>query len=467
MDLQHFLNGPRVELSQMLEARERRVWLQQAILKAYPVTLVSFTLNIAGPIKVFPLAVRSYEEGLELIRCQCKAWGLPIVHTQEVRESSGYECFLSVDAPALKVKEILSHLEGQISLGRLFDMDVLDTDGQKLSRTQLGLPERTCLVCGRPAFECSRARKHSLDDILRQTVSIMWDYFAHRYAVKVSTTAARALLYEVLSTPKPGLVDKRNSGSHKDMDIATFETSAVTLLPYLRQFVLYGVDHCQGDPASFLHDLRPMGIQAEIDMLRATGGVNTHKGILFSIGILLCALGVCYGQEALPNRAKLRKLCAAIAAPINGELAHITPENARSHGELLYVQHGVLGARGEAANGFPGLFETALPVMDKLLEDGLSLNDVGVITLLHIMAEVQDTNIISRSSYPRMVELQTQLKALLALPLSPAQLVEEAEKMDRQFIAENISPGGSADLLALSYLVRFLEDQGLMAPLGS
>ena len=463
MDLQHFLQGTPVELPQMLEARERRVWLQQAILQKYPVTLVSFTLNIAGPIKVFPLAVRSYEEGLELIRCQCKAWGLPIVHTQEIRESSGFERFLSVDAPALKVKEILSQLEGQISLGRLFDIDVLDTDGSKLSRTQLGLPERTCLVCGRPAFECSRARNHSLDDILRQSVSIMWDYFAHRYAVKVSTAASRALLYEVLATPKPGLVDKNNSGAHRDMDIATFETSAVTLLPYLRQFVLYGVDHCNQDPKRFLYDLRPIGIQAEIDMLRATGGVNTHKGILFSMGILLCALGVCYGREELPGRERLRQLSTSISAPIKAELDSITSDTARSHGEQLYLEHGVLGARGEAVNGFPGLFETALPMMDALLEGGETLNDAGVVTLLHIMAEIQDTNIISRSSYSRMAELQAQLRDLLSRHLSPAQLVEESGSLDRRFIEENISPGGSADLLALAYLIRFLEDTGLMS----
>ena len=462
MDLEHFLTGARVEPPQMLAARERRAALQQAALEKYPMSLISFTLNIAGPVKVFPLAVRTYEEGLGQIRCQCRVMGVPVVHTRELRETTGYEALLSVDAPARALKEALARLEQNSSLGRLFDIDVLDANGRKLSRTELGLPERACLVCGKPAFQCSSTRAHSLDEILPHTCSIMWDYFAERYGVQLASAASRALLYEVLATPKPGLVDKANSGSHRDMDIVTFETSALALIPYFKAFVTYGVDHCDRDPGTFLADLRPIGIQAEFDMLRATGGVNTHKGIIFSLGLILAALGAFYGQERTPTRQELRELCQAIAAPLAADFDRLDGGGACSHGERTYAAHGIRGARGEALDGFPTLFNAALPTMDALLDQGVSLNDAGVVTLLHIIAAAQDTNLIARSSYERMEAVRAEVQALLDRDLPLPQLLAETAELDRRFIAENLSPGGSADLLALTYFIRFLEQEGLL-----
>lgn len=457
MNINEMLTGTVVELPEMMDARERRAANQRRLQQQYGQTLISFTLNIPGPIKVFPLVIQTYEEGLELIHCQCKACGIPLGHVEQVREHTGYEAFLLADAPPLQVKRALAQLEQSTSLGRLFDIDVLDQNGEKVSRTDLGQPERTCLLCGKPAFVCSRSRAHSLEELLERACSIMWDYFARRHADKLAAMACRALLYEVLATPKPGLVDKCNDGSHSDMDISTFETSALALLPYFTAFVTYGVDHCHQPIESILPDLRPMGIQGEIAMLRATGGINTHKGAIFSMGILLAALGIQYGQGKPYVRDEIQTLCRNIAAPLAQELEGITPENARTNGERLYALHGVSGARGEAAAGLPTLFQTALPRMDGLLAEGWSLNDAGVATLLDIMAVSQDTNIVARSSYERMEELRRQTAELIAQNLPAGSLLEQVAQLDQQYIQEHVSPGGSADLLALTYFLRFLE----------
>lgn len=462
MDLQHFLTGEPVELQQMLDARERRVSIQARLQKQFQLPLISFTLNIAGPVKVFPLAARTFEEGIKLIRCQCRAWEIPILYTKEVRESTGNTCYLIAKAPAETVKRALMDLEQRTSLGRLFDIDILDADGRKLSRTELGAPERRCLLCGRPAYVCGRARAHPMGEILKRTVSIMRDYFAEQYADRTARVAVRALLYEVQATPKPGLVDRHNSGAHRDMNVFTFETSALALLPYFKTFVAAGITHSEHQPEALLEDLRPIGLQAEVSMFQATGEVNTHKGILFSMGILCAALGICFGREASPTRQVIQGLCRQIAAPLCADFTNITGENAVSHGEKQFAAYGVRGIRGEAVSGFPALFRAALPRLDHLLADGYSLNDAGVLTLVSAIAETEDTNLIARSSYERTLLIRRRLRELIDDGLAQRDYLTILEQLDQEFIAEGISPGGSADILALAYFIRFLEQEGLM-----
>lgn len=462
MDVKQLLTGPLVSLPEVLAARERRVEIQQRLQRQYPMPLISFTLNIAGPVKAFALAVKTYEEGVELIRCECKARGIVLAHSEAVCADTGCESFFCAQAPAEKIKLAMAGLEQSSSLGRLFDIDVLDTDGRKLSRTEVGLPERSCLLCGQPAFVCSRSRAHSIEQLLERTATIMWDYFAERYAARTASAACRALLYEVLATPKPGLVDKQNTGSHTDMDIVTFESSALALLPYLKAFVTCGIDHCTDDPGKMLARLRPAGLQAEVEMLRATGGVNTHKGIIFSLGILGAALGVCYGNGRPADRCALQKTAKGIAAPLLHDFDGVTAENAVSNGEKLYAAYGVRGVRGEAADGYPTLFETALPRMDGLAAAGYSANDCGVLTLLSILAAAQDTNLIIRSSYDEACRQRERLAALVAADIEHRDYLALAQQLDREFIDRQMSPGGSADLLALTYFLRFLEQDGLM-----
>ena len=464
MDLKRFVIGESVEPMQMLDARESRVQRQREIQRRFPMPLVSFTLNIPGSIKVFPLSVETFTEGMELIRCHCKARGIPIRNVEETRGATGWEGFLSVDAPAKKVKAALVLIEESCTLGRLMDIDVLDSGGEMLSRTELGYPARTCPLCGSPAFVCSRSRVHPVEKLLEFECAVMEDYFAQRYAEGAASAAARALLYEVLTTPKPGLIDKRNNGAHDDMDLTTFENSALVLIPYFKEFIAHGIKHWNTPPERLLDGLREIGVKAEISMLRTTGGVNTHKGIIFSMGILSAAMGMCWGKGELPSRQQLRWLSQAIVAPIESDFQGLTVENAVSHGERLYVQYGLKGARGEAMAGFPTLFETALPRLDQLLLEGWDLNDAGVAVLLEILSVSEDSNVAARSSWKRMLELSMQARDILEEGNDRARLLAAAKKLDDALIAEKISPGGSADLLALSYYVHFLEREGFMTP---
>ena len=110
MNLQKIVTGQYVELPKMLDARERRQFVQQKLLNEHQLPLISFTLNIVGPIKVFPLAIRTFEEGLSMIRTQCMAWKLPIIEEKRIKDITGYEAFLVIDSDARTVKEILCRL---------------------------------------------------------------------------------------------------------------------------------------------------------------------------------------------------------------------------------------------------------------------------------------------------------------------------------------------------------------------
>lgn len=455
MKLSLLLTGPETDLAAMLDAREQRAAAQQRLLDAFPMTLVSFTMNIPGPHKVFPLAVQGFEEGLRLLTYYFRSWGFPICHREIQRPSTGCQAFFSTSAPPEAVKQRLVWLEDHCPLGRLFDLDVLDPQGQKISRQALGLPGRTCLICSGPVFLCSRSRAHSLTELLEKTCRILLDYFDEEYARRVSGLAVRALLQEVRTTPKPGLVDLDNSGAHSDMDETTFEESALSLMPWFQRFVLYGIRQEDRPLSGLLPGLRELGMQAEVHMLLATGGVNTHKGLIFSMGILLCSLGCCRSRGLPLGRVQLQQVCRQISSPLSRDFPDL---KGMTHGECSYRSHGVTGARGQAMAGFPTLFSAALPALDRWEGNP----GAGTAALLEIMAVTQDTNVISRSSCQTAQALRGELADFLSQAPSMDAILDYARKLDQRLIRKNISPGGSADLLALGFFLKLLERNSLL-----
>ena len=195
-------------------------------------------------------------------------------------------------------------------------------------------------------------------------------------------------------------------------------------------------------------------MEAEAAMLRATGGVNTHKGAIFSMGLICAAAGRL--DPAHWTAAQLSALCRDMTQGIvQKELSGVTADNAKTSGEKLYALYGVTGARGQAESGFSAVFETGLPVLHQGLRQGLSVPDAGCAVLLHLIACQDDTNLIHRGGREAQLRIRRELSALLADTPYPSQ--EKLLELDKAFIAKNLSPGGSADLLALTYLVYFLQ----------
>ena len=153
---------PSITLEQMLAAREQRVFRQQKLLKQYGLPMVCFTMNIAGPVKNSPLIRSGFMLGVRYLKERIAALKMNCIHYEETNEPTGNEAyFIIADAP-LTIKKITSDIEDETDLGRLFDMDVLKADGEKVERTELGLSPRLCLICGGPARDCARSRAHTV-----------------------------------------------------------------------------------------------------------------------------------------------------------------------------------------------------------------------------------------------------------------------------------------------------------------
>ena len=447
-----------VTLLEMLEARERRAERQRRLLEEYHATLVCFTMNIAGPVKNSPLIRRGFVLGRRLLEEQFRVAGIRVLHSGESSENTGNEAVFVVDQEPLAVKALSVEIEDHTTAGRLFDMDVLCPDGRKVDRQELGLPGRRCLICGGPAQACARSRTHTVAQLQEKTGSLLAEAIREADRGCAARLACQALLYEVATTPKPGLVDRNNSGSHRDMDFFTFQASAAALWPYFARCAEIGMDTRREAPEETFARLRFPGKLAEGEMLRATGGVNTHKGAIFSMGILCGALGR-LEREQWGNPGAVMAECAAMTRGIvSRDYAGLTSRTAKTAGQQLYLRYGITGVRGQAEEGFPAVIHVGLPKLEAALAAGRTVNQAGCAALLAMLADTADTNMIRRGGYA--LAKQTAEAAAQLLEKEPFPAEETLEKLDAAFIRDNLSPGGTADLLAMVYMLHFLKEEG-------
>ena len=446
-----------VSLLEMLDARERRVHHQQELLEQYHKPLICFTMNIAGPIKDSPLIRRGFARGQQLLRQQFFRAKLTPLSAEAHCAATGCEAFYVLDADPMTIKKFTTDIEDATPLGRLFDMDVLRPDGTKVDREELSLSGRRCLICGGPAKVCSSRRIHTVAELQTKTTDILTETLDAWDAATAAQQAIRALLYEVTTTPKPGLVDRRNSGSHTDMDSFTFMSSAAALYPYFEACAKVGRETMDRPAPETFAALRPLGCEAEGEMLDATNGVNTHKGAVFSIGITCAALGRLNRAEWCDPTRVLQEVAAMTMGLTQQDLADVTTENAVTAGQKLYAQYGITGIRGQVEAGLPVVLHHGLPVLENGLKLGYDINRAGCAALLEILVHSTDTNMIARSSRERQLAWVARVKELLAQTPYPDE--EALVELDDQFIAENLSPGGSADLLALTYLLYFFKTE--------
>lgn len=457
-------SGNCVSLEEILNARENRVKIQQKMLQKAPTCLLSFTLNIPGSVKVFPYTKWAYEVGSSIISKGVSLLNGDVLEQFEAKNETGWEGFFALNLPPEEIKTYLLEQEEHHPLGRLFDFDVLRTDGSKLSRQELGFPERTCLLCGNPAFLCGRSRTHSAQELLAKEIELMENFFISRLSNHIGLLMQKALFYEVNTSLKPGLVDRLHNGSHKDMRLSTFINSAYSLTDYFCQCVKEGLscDCSKKELPLLFQKLRGIGKQAEKNMLFATQGINTHKGIVFSGGILCAAIGYYISTNSKDISSEnfllsLPEICRCMLPELLSDYLTLTPDTAKTNGEKLYLKYKITGIRGEAKEGFPLLFNVGFPLFQAVLKKGFSLWQAGLITLLHYIACTEDTNLIIRSDYQLACKIQKNLQQFLAHATYEKQL-SILPKLDAFFVSRNISPGGSADMLALTYFLYFIQN---------
>lgn len=247
----------------------------------------------------------------------------------------------------------------------------------------------------------------------------------------VADLAERALRLELDTTPKPGLVDRRDNGAHKDMDYALMSKSISALRPYLTRLALESAKDI--DPAK----IKEIGIEAEKAMLKATGGVNTHKGALFCIGLSVAAASCLACSTGAVDAYSFKELVSRAASEI--------PSARGTHGAEAKRSFKAVGALENARAAYPELFTDWLPYYRSLECDPFRCHK----TLLHIMTTLDDTNILHRRGAEGLAHAEAEAARLLE-DFSESGL----SSLNKDFIRENISPGGSADMLSLTIFIE-------------
>ncbi|MBB4427239.1 triphosphoribosyl-dephospho-CoA synthase [Bradyrhizobium sp. CIR48] len=264
-------------------------------------------------------------------------------------------------------------------------------------------------------------------------------------AEELGHLASLSLTLEVETYPKPGLVSHVDNGAHRDMDAVMLCLSADTLAPFFSELAVAGAE------GAGMNRLRAIGVAAERAMLAATQGVNTHRGAIFGLGLLCAAAGY-------RNAVGIRKSLGRLVSERWGHDILSGPVSLRSHGAVAGRRYGAGGARVEAADGFPSVYDIALPALHAARE--LAPNDeeaVRVETCMRLIAEVTDTNLLHRGGAEGLRFAQESAASFLAGGVGSLGWRERAAEIHRAFVARNLSPGGSADLLAMALFVDRLE----------
>lgn len=286
----------------------------------------------------------------------------------------------------------------------------------------------------------------------------------------IAHLATQALQAELDTTPKPGLVDKDNNGAHRDMDYALMQRSIDTLHPYFVKLALLGCTDAMPTHTS----IRDIGIEAERAMLSATNGVNTHKGALFSMGLAVVAAAheerkiAANEEQILKERNGGEDVLVSLQTTIKA-LAASFPDTSGTHGSkaklLSKGATAIKGALDNAREGYEMLFAEWLPfyIERRKEHDAHTLHK----TLLRIMCDLDDTNVIYRTDLATAEEVKQEARALLD-SFSKAHTAEDKEKridaellalkdMDKRYTARNISPGGAADMLSLTIFIGSIQ----------
>ncbi|MDO4755109.1 MAG: triphosphoribosyl-dephospho-CoA synthase [Parabacteroides sp.] len=273
----------------------------------------------------------------------------------------------------------------------------------------------------------------------------------------VAQYLTQAILLEVCTHPKPGLVTRLSNGSHSDMSILTFMMSSAILSKAFYDLENIGKNH-KGTIKELFNEVRKYGIVAERQLLVATKGINTQRGILFAGGLVSAAAG--YASRTTLDINRVIEVIKEMAVNLVRNELISTGERRKTAGEKLYRKYGITGIRGEVEKGFPSVIEHGLPALREAMHRCNKIDYAFLHTLINLMAVVEDTNVVWRTDYDMLVNVKRIAKDILdkgsVFTEQGRTAIKEAETM---FIEKRISPGGSADLLSVTIALYLFENR--------
>ncbi len=452
-------------ITNLLHARETRM-IQKLQLTQGGYHLVSLQLNIPGLPKTndllkdfFSFVDERFQE-FYLSKGHLQRWQTKVVRTDY---SGDWAIFLfksrSIEASTLK--EITEEFEQSFELGRIVDLDILDSDGFPVSSGKA----KACFICGSAAEECRKTKRHNILEVRQSMLDAIQTFLDKKndesIINQISGFATYALLLEVSLSPKPGLVCRNSNGAHTDMDFATFVQSTAVLSPYFLQIGQLASQFNDNEISSALPKIREIGLRMEKAMLQTTGHINTHKGAIFLLGLSIFAIVRVIKSGSKVSASTFSTYVQNITKGIvEKELADIKKDSTLTHGQQCFIKYGMMasGARGEAEFGMPTVMNHGIPVLNCLADKELNhyndkeLNDILTPVLLRIISANSDTNVLYRKDLHALETLKQ--KAQLALDNWLKGNKIPYKELCEWCSQEGISPGGSADLLAVTILLH-------------
>ncbi len=446
-------------LPQLLQAKDKRADLRRGIAQKH-LPSVSLNLNIPG----FPKTNEQLHAFFKYVLVDFQRY---LIANRILFDSDNAHCDTDIagdfylvpivgDVNIKQLKELTEQFENTQLLGRLLDVDVTDSEGNPISSGKA----KMCYYCNEnPAVVCMRQKSHSYEAIRAKITEDVAAYLAEKRCESVcknlSADALKSLLHEVALAPKPGLVDRNNSGSHTDMDFATFVDSASVISVHFRDIAAYGYRFHEKDILAALPYLRTKGLEMEADMFAATGNVNTHKGAIFLMTFALFISAKLIAENNYTHQQFRELLMQMNRGVVGKELQNNQLHLKQTHGEACFEKYGTKGTgiRGEVEAGLPSLFLYALPTLEKHLNHTTftdkDLQNALTPTLLNIIAHSNDSNILYRKGEKVLLQLQQLAKKALNSYNSELFVNNYKELVD-YCEQQYISPGGAADLLAIS-----------------
>ena len=441
--------GTPATLEQILANKERRFHKQQELLKRFSSSfLISLSINIPSAIKLSHESLVIFKSAYEAILKLLKQTDIELLLVDSYQHITGVEALWVCKGDAKSLKIATCKLEEEHPLGRLMDIDVFEVTGTLLSRTQFGFTKRRCLLCDEQAIICAKERRHSYEALNSHIKALVHE---HAFDDSIALWCERAMQKEVELTPKPGLVDRANTGAHADMNIATFYASIKAIKPFI-------VDFLRVKPVTF-DALRRIGMLCEEAMFRATNGVNTHKGMIFCLALSCGAVAkIKQAQQPLTRHAIQQEIKALSHGLVEKDLQLAKPDSA---GARFFYETGSLGIRGEAQSGFALVFEGSLPFFES--QKALFGEDKALkMTLLWLMTRLEDSTLWSRGGMEGLTYVKQKAEKILACVIQKPEALEAyLWAFDEDLTQQHLSPGGSADLLALTWLFAHLKTVNL------
>lgn len=462
-----FATGEAQDIPAVLANKDHRAAVQQKLVVDYPeMTVVAAKLNIPGPIKNNRMITHFFITELKKLEKQWLESGVLFYQKKEwLNAGTGPERFYLLKANARDVKQQTTVFEEATPSHRLFDLDVLvmrNEQVQPISRTESGQPVRRCFVCGRPAKECGRSRRHSVDELQAAVNKLITKALDNDQRIttcqQLVQDAQRALLYEMMAWPKPGLVDPLEHNAHPDMDAFTFVNSSLSLHNYLEQAAKLGLFTTSSDYPLMFTELREFGKQAEKDMFMATGGINTHKGAVFSLGILVMAVADTLRRLGKVDLKEVQSVVKKMLVNlIKKDLQLKSAQQKKTAGEQQYDKYGLTGIRGEAQAGYPTVFNYGLPTLQKT--NG-NWNIRIIQTFLALAAHTEDSTLVKRAGNPQILKWKDEQinRCLAAGGVKTSEGYNILKQLEKEFSTRHLSLGGTADLLIVTIFLDLVKE---------